>query len=462
MSTNLVSIDPEGDVLIILPVAGSVSLFKSDDTPVSPTEKRFKCSKKHLTFASPRAAKIFSSSFKEASKEDDGFHHWKFDATLDSKAFELVLKIIHGKTSEVPRHIDQNLLTAVASIVDDLQCHDALNFFGNGWISSLYGLFRPALPKEMNRSLVQYILISSVFEHASLFEASTEAAIRYNNGTVRTFELPIRIDIPSKIKPGRGRFRLIRAGDIEKNRLAVLTNLVNSLTTLQERLLLGLLGCSQGCTSMLLGALLQGMKAAGLYPPPQPSMPSTATLDFVINALRQTKSPIYFAPQELSVPGKYSGSWVLSARSNTPRPPAGSKAPSSGGLFGNQSPPPVNAPTSKPAVGLFGIQPPPPVTALPVKPPGGLFGDMPARATSTPPANGGLFGSASPGATLFSPAVADGESDPPHLVRHNCTLKDFLHPILDVAEAEIKGLKLASYSRPHVSPRHESELPTPS
>ncbi|KAF5668363.1 kinase-like domain-containing protein [Fusarium heterosporum] len=260
MSTNLVSIDPDGDVLIILPVTGSITWFKPEDPPALPAEKRFKCSKKHLTLASPRAAKIFSSSFKEASKEDDGFHHWKFDATFDGKAFELVLKIIHGKSSEVPRHIDQNLLTAVASIVDDLQCHDALNFFGNGWISSLYGLFRPALPKEMNKSLVQYILISSVFQHAILFEASTEAAIRYNNGT--------------------------------------------------------------------------------------PSLPSTATLDFVIDALRQTKSPIYFGPQELSVSGKHSGSWVLSARSNAARPTADPKVTFSGGLFGSQPPPPVTALTT--------------------------------------------------------------------------------------------------------------------
>ncbi|SPJ75451.1 uncharacterized protein FTOL_05182 [Fusarium torulosum] len=399
MSTEIIQIDPEGDVLIILPVKRSATEPEPPESSKSPIEKHFICSKKHLTFASPRAAKIFSSSFKEATKEEDGFHHWKFDATFDDKAFDLVLKIIHGKTRDVPQRLNLDLSVAVASVVDDLQCYDALNYYGHGLLLGFPGLFGPSIPNEINKTLVQYVFISFVFEHERLFKDSTKAAIRFSDGAVPTFELPIRADIPSKTFSGSQGLKLMREGHIEKSRLAISRNLTNALKGLEDRLIKGQLGCSHGCTSMLLGALIQGMKAVGLYPARAFPQFSSLTLDFVINSLRNIQSPTYFSAEEGSVPGKYSGSWVLSARSNTAPPPAGF------GLFGGQ-----------PRTKAFGTS--------------GLFGTAVANTTSS-------------GAT-----VADKEHDPATLVRHSCSLKDLLKPILYVAEAEIEGLNLADYPRP--------------
>ncbi|KAL9565167.1 hypothetical protein ACKAV7_010812 [Fusarium commune] len=150
MSTMRVQIDPAGDVLVILPVIKSTA--QSDppntDTPETRVKKEFLCSKTHLTLASPRAAKIFSSNFKEASKEADGFHHWEFEGIFDVKAFELVLKIIHGKTREIPQAMELDLLAGIASIVDDLECHDALYFFSQRWLVSL-----PPAPQIMDKTL---------------------------------------------------------------------------------------------------------------------------------------------------------------------------------------------------------------------------------------------------------------------------------------------------------------------
>uniref|UniRef100_A0A0B7KJW4 Uncharacterized protein n=1 Tax=Bionectria ochroleuca TaxID=29856 RepID=A0A0B7KJW4_BIOOC len=64
----------------------------------------FLCSKKHLTSASPRADKIFSSGFKEAIPGDgDGLFHWMFEPIFDPDAFKIVMKIIHGKTRDIAR-----------------------------------------------------------------------------------------------------------------------------------------------------------------------------------------------------------------------------------------------------------------------------------------------------------------------------------------------------------------------
>jgi hypothetical protein len=251
----------------------------------------------------------------------------------------------------------------------------------------------------MNKTLVEYVFISFVFEHERLFEDSTRAAIRFNNGAVPTFELPIRADIPSKIFPKSQRLKLIKEGHIEKSTVAILRNLVNSLKDLEKRLFEGQLGCSHGCTSILLGALIQGQKAAGLYLPGVFLPPSSLSLDFVIKSLRNTQSPTYFSEEKGSVTGKYSGSWVLSARSNTAPPPTG---------FGG-------------------------------------FGQPRTKASTL--VTGGPFGTAVANTASSGKTAVDKDHDPAYLVRHSCSLKDLLKPLLDAAEAEIVGLKLADYSR---------------
>lgn len=39
------------------------------------------------------------------------------------------MKIIHGKTREVPNSITVEMLAEVSAVVDDLGCHDAVSFF---------------------------------------------------------------------------------------------------------------------------------------------------------------------------------------------------------------------------------------------------------------------------------------------------------------------------------------------
>ena len=131
MPATRIRIDPDGDTLVILEVKQDPPL---PDSLESLNEKHFLCSKKHLTLASRHAAKLFSSNFKEASREADGLHHWNFGDVFDAEAFELVLKIIHGKTRGIPQDVELDLLAGIASIVDDLECYDALSFFSQKWL----------------------------------------------------------------------------------------------------------------------------------------------------------------------------------------------------------------------------------------------------------------------------------------------------------------------------------------
>ena len=191
MSNTRIEIDPQGDTLIILPVKPA---FTQSEGPDPPIEKHFLCSKKHLTLASRRAAKLFSSQFKEASVESDGFYHWKFEGIFNAEAFELVLKIIHGKTRDVPRSVKLDLLADIATIVDDLECHEAVAFFSTNWLFG-WPVEWPSTEELRGKPLAQLILASFVFEHASLFQTYTKMAIRHNIDVISTYELPIRADV---------------------------------------------------------------------------------------------------------------------------------------------------------------------------------------------------------------------------------------------------------------------------
>ncbi|KAI3571949.1 hypothetical protein IWW34DRAFT_765325 [Fusarium oxysporum f. sp. albedinis] len=184
MSITHIQIDPDGPPL--------------PDSPESLIEKHFLCSKKYLTLASRNAAKLFSTNFKEDSREADGLCHWNFGGIFDAEAFELVLKIIHGKTRGIPQDVELDLLAGIASIVDDLECYDALSFFSQKWLLE-YG-WTYTLPQSVNKTLAQLILVSFAFEDAALFQSSTQIAIRCSSDTLPTFELLVRADITNHVE----------------------------------------------------------------------------------------------------------------------------------------------------------------------------------------------------------------------------------------------------------------------
>lgn len=195
MSTKRIEVDPSGDTLVILPkknrshgYSASTQIGSSDSLGSQP-ELHFLCSKKHLTLASRRADKIFTSGFKEAMPdESDGLHHWKFEAIFDPEAFEIMIKVIHGKNRDIPRTVNTELLAGISAIVDDLECHDNVWFFAKGWLLDL----RYVAPPIMCKEVAQVILISFVFNDPILFEASAKTAITSNLSAMPTFGLPIR------------------------------------------------------------------------------------------------------------------------------------------------------------------------------------------------------------------------------------------------------------------------------
>ncbi|EXM26179.1 hypothetical protein FoTM2_010972 [Fusarium oxysporum f. sp. vasinfectum] len=455
MSNTRIEIDPQGDTLIILPVKPA---FTQSEGPDPPIEKHFLCSKKHLTLASRRAAKLFSSQFKEASVESDGFYHWKFEGIFNAEAFELVLKIIHGKTRDVPRSVKLDLLADIATIVDDLECHEAVAFFSTNWLFG-WPVEWPSTEELRGKPLAQLILASFVFEHASLFQTYTKMAIRHNIDVISTYELPIRADVSDKI---------------ENTRIDILQRLVDGLEKLQTKILAGKAGCNEACRAMLLGSLLQGMKKSGVYPRPSMPFPELSP-NAVLASLANVQSPAYFGPQSQGPLLNYSGRWNLDPTSTSlvsggllgyqpilvqdqPKPaPAGTNTPSASTP---QQTPGAGRPT-QPSGGLFGNSSSPQNTntrpSFNFGRPSPSSGDISGTSTvsqnpkspqvSSHSGNKGIFGNGGSN-TGITPLTAENPEQPGTVVRHNCRLKGLIEPLLMAAEKEIAGLKLADFPRP--------------
>ncbi|KAF5674697.1 hypothetical protein FDENT_9953 [Fusarium denticulatum] len=455
MSNTRVAIDPNGDTLVILATKQDPPPSKEPTEPAGTTEspifieKHFLCSQKHLTLASRRASKLFSSAFKEASKQDDGLYHWNFGDVFDVQAFEVVLKIIHGKTRGVPQGAELDLLSKIASIVDDLECYDALSFCTERWLTSYRGSYR--LPESMDETLARLILVSFVFANKDIFQRCIQRAARYTCEGMPTFHLPIRGDIPRRI---------------EECRTEVLQYLVDGLYKVHDDLLQRKLGCSEGCRALLLGSLLQVMAATCLYPRPESPFYSLR-VDSIISSLRDMQPSMYYSSVTGSRTGKHSGTWLLheeltsppASQSNTATTQSTSSRFGSGsgsgfgsGLSGfTTSTTAQNTSDPRPASGglfgthRFGTSNTPQTT-------GGLFSKSTSPQPPLPPAapSGGLFGirAVSQTSDSFGSAPAKNKEAPKKLVQHSCSLNSFIDPLVVVAESKIQELMLDGFPQP--------------
>ncbi|KAJ4115357.1 hypothetical protein NW768_011209 [Fusarium equiseti] len=382
-----------------------------------PSEKHFICSKKHITFASRRAARELT--------EDK----WTLDKEFDLEPLTIVLNIIHGKTRDIPETVTLNLLADIASIVDYLECHDALTFFGRNWLSR-YSTIN--LLCFMDKTLAQLIHISFVFENAALFENVTRIAIKSSSQVVPTYNLPIQADVLSAIGSKSS---------------ALLKVLIDGLIDVQSKLLSQKLGCSYGCRSMLLGSLMQAMNVAAVYPPPSPPS-SFLILGSVMFSLRSAHSPKYFSSDTDGPSSQHSGKWTLTMwpeQRGEKAQPTVAKVPPAGpaktsNLFGPKS----TVDTTQPTSNIFGTKP-----TL-----DGKTNDVPnffggSRPKLDAKANDKPVSKPTPTSTGFFGSTAAVDPDQPWaIVRHHCCLQDFMNPLLDEVEAKIAGLKLADFARP--------------
>ncbi|KAK4672144.1 hypothetical protein QC763_100340 [Podospora pseudopauciseta] len=279
----LYEVDPDADALVIVPpqtepfapweeVTTPTQQKTTSTTAAPPASRpglRIKVSSKHLSFAS----KIFKSKLKYAggqkSKQSDGRIHLQLapEEQFDSKAVAIVLNALHGKGSKVPKEVDLDTLGQIALFVDKFQLFDAVEVYGERWISRL----EHTIPDAYNRDLIVWLYISYVFRNAEVLRGVTKTAIVGSDGPIKTLGLPIRD-------------KLIK--HIDEQRQLLVSSAIEIVTSTLEKLVAGKAGCNKyHCDSFLLGELVKALtKSKLVWPRPERPFAGISFL-FVVSAV---------------------------------------------------------------------------------------------------------------------------------------------------------------------------------
>ncbi|KAH0522012.1 hypothetical protein TsFJ059_005932 [Trichoderma semiorbis] len=461
MGLTFYEIDPSGDTLLILqnanapfailPSSGPQAKQKaSDSTPDDKTTGKaqdadskpqeegnkpkdadskptvqMRLSSKHLTLASKYFQKMTANNWKESKEAtpEVGYSYVINANDWDEKALLLLMNIIHGRTSKVPRYIELELLAKIAVLVDYYQCHEAVAFYSHTWLRSI----NIGIPRQGERDYMLRLVVCLVFSEVFNFQLLTKTIIWGATGPIDSLGLPIQQKIIDALN---------------KSREDAIETVVAEFFEVRRRL------CedqahSFECSSIHLGALLKAMSKMGVMDHTSVSPWPGHSLLTLEQAIRDIKEPTWKSNcPESSTPPKESteeSTKTTTKSSNdsdgapstdTKSPPAAAgtapgffgfgamssggsfgsgtsastggfgKMGSSGGLFGNTT-------NTVPTVGLFGSG-----NTAPTGGSGFQFGKK-ATAASTEGSASSLFGNkATPAPTGSSSLFGNGTPAP--------------------------------------------------
>ncbi|PQE28305.1 BTB POZ domain-containing protein [Rutstroemia sp. NJR-2017a WRK4] len=291
---QLKTFDPEGDLLLVLSRVPDEEITQNhenqdnentdDDTrkTVKPMQElysesaeeiRMLVSSKHMKLASPvfkamlredyfkEGLELGSTGTAEISLPDD-----------DPDAFAILLNTIHGRTRQVPRDVDLDLLSRISTLVDKYQLHEVVEIMSDRWIA----LLESDIPEEFTYDLQAWLSISWVFEKPRIFREVTKIAERRGRG--RVGEDRDDIPIPGRVLDAIQDRRLTAIADA----YSIVASLINT----------GKHHCTAprrnpyDCSAMILGTLLQSSVALGIFPVPD-LHDTDLTFDSVIGLIRK-------------------------------------------------------------------------------------------------------------------------------------------------------------------------------
>jgi hypothetical protein len=225
MSSNLHTFDPDGDLVLILSKpqkTTDTANQKAPENPTGPTKKKRKrgaathnallveaekvctvVSSKHLILASPIFKVMLSGRFREGLRRNAA-GQMEVDLPDDDHAvMTVVLNLIHGRNRLVPKQVDLEMLTRLATLVDKYQMIEAVESLSDVWIDNL--LAKEKLPGgngiNQKQCIQRWIAVAWVFRREKEFSKITAAAmICY--GSNLTDGLDRELSIPQKILGG--------------------------------------------------------------------------------------------------------------------------------------------------------------------------------------------------------------------------------------------------------------------
>ncbi|KAI1355166.1 hypothetical protein F5Y01DRAFT_311084 [Xylaria sp. FL0043] len=313
MAVHEVVLDPDGDILVIVPgkiprdPAKTVS-FSSNGTNHNGTESadeaseaapvetpaedainneehqpdasapqdveewQFKASSKHLSLASTYIKKMMAEPGNET--HDDGLVHWAFSG-FDVDAISIILSVIHGLNRRVPRTVSLAMLAQIALVVDYLDCHEVMELYASIWVDHIGDTIKNPSREDWDG----WISVAGVFHNAPILKRWTRVAIIQKLNGAPSLELPI----------------LAKAYDlIEQRRQEHLDKIVSCVYTHLDRLS-EQKACSVECDAILLGTLIRQLRANSL-PSVRPSRPYEGlSFNSMVNTIKGLTVPEWYS-----------------------------------------------------------------------------------------------------------------------------------------------------------------------
>lgn len=165
-SPDIISLDPEGDVILA---------FKKTDAE---TQIKYLASSKVLSLASPVFRALFSPAFSEGDRVRKGEVPCIEFPEDDAEAMDVILRILHYSSKGVPFDVAPEPLAAIAIHRDKYDCGKALTVWVRHWLNakSFTGLSIESLPESIGFTVVaaykfrcRAAFLSTVASRASKF-----------------------------------------------------------------------------------------------------------------------------------------------------------------------------------------------------------------------------------------------------------------------------------------------------
>ncbi|KAG4440525.1 hypothetical protein IFR05_003995 [Cadophora sp. M221] len=223
MAVELLTFDPDGDLLLRLPYpaekakgertkrgnVGAKTLADDatrdrmegtmtpeegahdlTDESGSPREIQMLVSSKHLMLSSSVfRAMLQHSNFKEG---DELRRSGKAEVVLpddDYVAFGIMMNIIHGRVSKIPRKLSLDIMTKLAILVDKYETLAVFGLVLDVWMPPLTN----KIPKFFNKDVLPWLAIAWVFRLPDLFRKMTKLLLTEGDGVIAE---RLRPDLP--------------------------------------------------------------------------------------------------------------------------------------------------------------------------------------------------------------------------------------------------------------------------
>ncbi|KAL7819922.1 hypothetical protein V8C26DRAFT_440646 [Trichoderma gracile] len=221
MEPFMYKIDEDGDTILILQKANQPLAARESDLPwddalpqylteearrneaevttraarhhANHREVWMQLSSSKLALASPKCRQMTPSNLPE-TRSSIAYKYILLAEGWDEKALELVMNVIHGRTTNVPERISLDMLAKIAVIVAHYECSEALKPYADKWIAKLDEPF----PTSYSRNLVLRLFIAWVFADEFDFKELTRVVVRESRGPMHALGLPLPERIISK------------------------------------------------------------------------------------------------------------------------------------------------------------------------------------------------------------------------------------------------------------------------